>query len=337
MKTILVTWWTGFIGSHTVVALHEAGYTVVSIDNFANSTPEVNRKIEQITGKQPIFYEGSIQDTALLDTIFTAHHIDAVIHFAAYKAVGESCEYPFMYYANNIWGTLALLERMQRHDMKRIVFSSSTTVYAANDLIPPFAEGDQTGKTTNPYGTTKFVAEYLLRDLWTHAWYDALALRYFNPVGAHPSGLLGEDPKGTPTNLLPYLLRVAQWRYPLLKVYGNDYDTKDGSCIRDYIHVQDVAEGHVMALEYMFWHEGMGFDAVNLWTGQWTSVLECLSAAETVLQRAIPYEIAPRRAGDIAVSIASAEKAKKLFAWEAKLTIEDAIRDARHFMQTTHP
>lgn len=314
------------------MALQAAWYSVVSIDNFCNSKKIVNDHILNITWTAPIFYEWDCRDRDFLEGIFQQHPIDAVIHFAACKSVGESCEKPFVYYENNVGGLLVLLEIMQQYSVKDIIFSSSATVYASEVLTPPFAEDDQTGMTTNPYGTTKLIAEYILRDIALHAWFRALALRYFNPVGSHTSGLLGEDPQGTPSNLLPYLLRVASGEYEKLNVYGDDYDTPDGSCIRDYIHVHDVAEGHVAALSYLLDHVELQYDTVNLGTWHWTSVLECIAAAEKVLKRSIPYEVSARRPGDVPVSVASVQKAKKLFAWEAKLSIEEAIRDAWYFL-----
>ncbi len=334
MRTILVTWWAGFIGSHTVVALQQAGYEVVSIDNFANSTPQVNEHIASITWKEVIFYEWNIDDTELLDSIFAKHKIEGVIHFAAFKSVGDSCRDPFAYYENNLVWSLRLFEAMRAHGIKNIIFSSSATVYDVQKLMPPFGEEDLIWNSASPYGTTKIIGEYILRDIAMHSWFHVLALRYFNPVGAHPSWLIGENPKDTPTNLLPIILRVAAGQSPKLNVYGNDYATTDGSCIRDYIHVDDVAQGHVAALAYMLEHPEVSFDAVNLGTGRWTSVLECIAIAEKVTEKKITFEIVARRPWDVPISVAAVEKAKKLFAWEAKLSIEDAVRDAWHFRQS---
>ncbi len=256
MQTILITGWLGYIWSHTAVLFLEAGYQVIIIDNLSNSEITVLDRITDITWKQPIFYQGDIKNKHVLEDVFDQHHIDGVIHFAALKAVGESCAYPFLYYHNNIVGTIHLLECMQKYAIHRIVFSSSATVYDASKSRAPFDEEAPLG-TTNPYGTTKLVMEYLLKDLATHQNLQAICLRYFNPIGAHPSGKIGENPRGIPNNLLPYIFKVAKGELPEVHVFGNDYPTPDGTGIRDYLHVMDLAQAHVIAYEKTLekWYE----------------------------------------------------------------------------------
>lgn len=330
---ILVTGGTGFIGSHTVVELIQAGKEVVIVDNFSNSKPEVLNRIEKITGTRPTFYEADLLDKPAIDQIFDEQKIDAVIHFAGLKAVGESVHKPLEYYHNNITGTLMLCQSMREHGCKKIVFSSSATVYGMNNPVP-FKEGMPTS-ATNPYGYTKVMIEQILTDLAASdpRWSVSL-LRYFNPIGAHPSGLLGEDPNGIPNNLLPYVSQVAAGLRPEVVVYGNDYDTPDGTGVRDYIHVVDLALGHLAAVKYVL--ENTGVEAVNLGTGQGSSVLEIVSAYSRACGRQLPYRIAPRRPGDIATCYADTEKARLLFGWEAKRGIDEMCADSWHFAQNRY-
>ena len=328
--TILVTGGAGFIGSHTVVELQKAGYEVVIIDNFSNSKPEALRRIEKITGKAPRFYEADLCDETAVEKIFTENKIDAAIHFAGLKAVGESVQKPLEYYRNNLLSTLVLCGCMRRHGCKRIVFSSSATVYGMHNKAP-FTE-DMPLSTTNPYGSTKLYIEGILTDLTVaDPDWSVCLLRYFNPIGAHESGLIGESPNGIPNNLLPYVAQVAVGKLPCLGVYGNDYDTPDGTGVRDYIHVVDLALGHLGAVEYVMGHTGV--EAVNLGTGKGSSVLDVVQAFEKASGRKIPYEIKPRRAGDIATCYADSSKAKALFGWEAKRNLDDMCRDGWNFIK----
>ena len=327
---ILVTGGAGYIGSHTCVELLNAGREIVVLDNFCNSKPEALRRIQQITGKQFPFYETDLLDRQGVERVFRENRIDAVIHFAGLKAVGESCQIPLRYYHNNLTGTLVLCQVMEMAGCKRIVFSSSATVYGMHNPVP-FKE-EMPLSTTNPYGTTKLFIEQILTDLWKadNSWSVAL-LRYFNPIGAHPSGLLGEDPNGIPNNLLPYIAQVATGKLPQLSVYGNDYDTPDGTGVRDYIHVVDLAVGHLKALDYL---EGRtGVEAINLGTGVGYSVLEVLHAFEKACGHPIPYRIAPRRPGDIATSYADPAKAKNLLGWTAQHSLEQMCADSWNFTQ----
>ena len=327
---VLVTGGTGFIGSHTCVELIGAGYEPVIVDNLSNSVPEVVDKIEAITGKRPVFYECDILDRAGLRNIFAEHAIDAVIHFAGYKAVGESVQKPLEYYHNNITGTLVLLDVMREFGCKKIVFSSSATVYGVNNPVP-FREEYPTS-ATNPYGYTKVMIEQILTDLCvSDPFWSVVLLRYFNPIGAHESGLLGEDPKGIPNNLMPYIAKVADGKLPELSVYGNDYDTPDGTGIRDYIHVVDLAKGHLAALGYA--SENAAAEAVNLGTGRGSSVLEIVEAFERVNGIRIPYRIAPRRPGDVAWAYADTKKAENLFHWKAEKGIDEMCRDSWNYIE----
>ncbi|MGN0677869.1 MAG: UDP-glucose 4-epimerase GalE [Ruminococcus sp.] len=328
MKNILVTGGTGFIGSHTCVELLNSGYSVVIMDNLSNSKKAVCQRIERITGKTVKFYEADICDYDAFTKIFTENQIDAVIHFAGLKAVGESVQKPVEYYSNNITGTLVLLKAMREYNCKKIVFSSSATVYGMNNKAP-YTE-DMPTSATNPYGYTKVMIEQILRDVCVaDKDFGAVALRYFNPIGADKSGLIGENPNGIPNNLVPYIAQVAQGKLAELRVFGDDYDTPDGTGVRDYIHVTDLAKGHVCALNYSENHDG--FEAVNLGTGNGSSVLEVVKAYEKACGKPIPKKITPRRAGDIATSFANAEKAKKIFGWEAELNIDDMCRDSWNF------
>lgn len=327
---VLVTGGTGFIGSHTCVELLEENHDVVIIDNFYNSKPDVLTKIKEITGKEVIFYEGDVCDRNLLENIFSEQHIDAVIHFAGYKAVGESVEKPLMYYDNNLYSTLVLCETMSKFNCKNLVFSSSATVYG-NPKSVPIQEDFPLGPTTNPYGTTKLMIELILKDLY-HAdneWNIAL-LRYFNPIGAHHSGLIGENPNDIPNNLMPYIVKVANKELDHLNVFGNDYDTVDGTGVRDYIHVVDLAKGHVKAIEWV--HQGKGIDAFNLGTGHGYSVLQVVHAFMKANDIEVPYVIAPRRAGDIAACYADTKKAKEILNWQAEKELETMCKDAWHFV-----
>ena len=317
---VLVTGGAGYIGSHTVVELLNSGYEVVVIDNYSNSSPVCLQRVEKITGKKVVAYQGDVRDHALLQNIFTSHKIDWVIHFAGLKAVGESCEKPLEYYDNNIGGTLALLEEMKAHGCKKIVFSSSATVYGDPERLP-LDELCRIGGTTNPYGTSKYFQELILNDVYNadSEWTVAL-LRYFNPVGAHESGLIGEDPEGIPNNLTPYIAKVAIGELKEIGVFGNDYDTHDGTGVRDYIHVVDLAKGHLAAIEKL---TKAGVYTYNLGTGIGYSVLDVIHAFEKACGHKLPYSIKPRRAGDIASSYTSPDKAKKELGWEAKLGIDD--------------
>ena len=325
---ILVTGGAGYIGSHTVIELMNCGKEVVIVDNFSNSKPEAIKRIAQICGKEPKCYCVDILDRDALDKVFCENKIDSVIHFAGLKAVGESVEKPLEYYHNNITGTLVLCDVMRAHNCKEIVFSSSATVYGMNNPVP-FVEGMPTS-ATNPYGYTKVMIEQILTDLAVadKDW-SVVLLRYFNPIGAHESGLIGEDPNGIPNNLLPYVAQVAVGRRPHLNVYGNDYDTHDGTGVRDYIHVVDLALGHLKALDYADTHKGV--EAINLGTGNGSSVLDVVHAFEEACGHKIPYEIVGRRAGDIATCYANAQKAKELLDWEATRNLAQMCRDAWNF------
>ncbi|MED3667081.1 UDP-glucose 4-epimerase GalE [Geobacillus kaustophilus] len=322
---ILITGGAGYIGSHTCVELLNAGYDIVVIDSLSNSKPEALRRVQQITGKDFPFYQIDLLDRDELEAVFAKHSIDAVIHFAGLKAVGESVELPLLYYHNNITGTLILCDVMRKYGVKNMVFSSSATVYGMPERVP--ITEDFPPQPTNPYGRTKWMIEEILRDLYVsdHSWSIAL-LRYFNPIGAHPSGRIGEDPNGVPNNLMPYITQVAVGKLKELRVFGNDYPTIDGTGVRDYIHVVDLALGHVKALEKVL--ETTGVEAYNLGTGRGYSVLELVSAFERVTGVKIPYTIVDRRPGDVAVCYADPTKAKEKLGWVATRGIEDMCRDA---------
>ncbi len=323
---ILVTGGAGFIGSHTDVELLEAGYDVTVADNLCNANMESIKRIEQITGKKVTFYETDICDAAAMDRIFKTEKIDAVIHFAGLKAVGESVHKPLEYYDNNIHGTLVLLDAMRNNNVKNIIFSSSATVYG-NPAQIPITEECPKGTCTNPYGWTKSMLEQILTDVHTAdpSW-NVILLRYFNPIGAHKSGLIGEDPKGTPNNLLPYVSQVAIGKLKELSIFGNDYPTPDGTGVRDYIHVVDLAKGHVAAINKI--KEAPGVVIYNLGTGKGCSVLDVVHAFEKANDVKVPYVIKPRREGDIATCYSDASKAKKELGWTAQYDIEDMCRDA---------
>ena len=328
MKNILVTGGAGFIASHTDVVLLENDYGVIAIDNFSNSNMEPIQNVEKITGKKIKFYEGDVRDKDILNKIFDENDIYAVIHFAGLKAVGESCVKPVEYYDNNLISTLVLIEVMRAHNCKNLVFSSSATVYGTPKALP-LTENSPIGGTTNPYGTTKLMIENILRDVYAadNSWHIAL-LRYFNPVGAHESGLIGEDPNGIPNNLMPYVAKVAAGKLPYVNVFGNDYPTPDGTGVRDYIHVMDLAEGHIAALKNI---EKFGATAVNLGTGIGYSVLDMIKAFSKACGHDIPYKIVDRRPGDVASCYASPDFAKEFINWEAKRNLEDMCRDLWKF------
>ena len=329
MKTVLVTGGTGYIGSHTVVSLIQNGYDVVIVDNLYNSNKAVLKRIETITGVLPKFYQIDILDREGLDRVFAENSIDAVIHFAGYKAVGESVAKPLLYYENNITGSLNLYAAMAKAGCKTIVFSSSATVYG-NPEKCPITEDSKVGGTTNPYGTSKLMNEHILEDVCiSDADWSVMLLRYFNPIGAHISGLLGEVPNGIPNNLVPYIARVANGTLEYLRVFGNDYPTEDGTGVRDYIHVMDLANGHIGALQYAMEHKGV--EHVNLGTGKGYSVLDVLHAYEKACGKELPYRILERRPGDIAECYADPSKAEKLFGWKAQYGIDDMCRDSWNF------
>ena len=327
---VLVTGGCGFIGSHTVVCLLQRGYEVVVVDDLSNSSEKVLDRIDQIVGEDAAerltFVRADVADRDALDAIFDEFSIEAVIHFAGFKAVGESVEKPIEYYSNNIGNTLALVDAMRNHDCKSIVFSSSATVYGDPDRLP-LTEDSPKKPATNPYGWTKWMIEEMLRSLVVAdpAW-NVVLLRYFNPIGAHPSGLMGEDPKGIPNNLLPYVSQVAVGRRDAVHVFGNDYDTPDGTGVRDYVHVMDLAEGHVAALA---WMEGRsGCEVFNLGTGRGTSVLEIIKAFSEACGKELPYVVEPRRAGDVTANWADCTKAREQLGWEAKYGIAEMCRDS---------
>ena len=326
MKKILVTGGLGFIGSHTVIQLIENGYEPVIVDNLVNSKLEVLNRLEKITGVRPAFYQYDVRDEEHLDKIFEENDIFAVIHFAGLKAVGESIEKPKLYYDNNIGSSEVLLKVMAKHNVKKLVFSSSATVYGNPKRVPIY-ESDPIGETTNPYAETKVRIEYMLKDLYAQdkSW-DLAILRYFNPIGAHKSGLIGEDPQGIPNNLMPYVTQVAVGKLPQLSVFGDDYDTPDGTCIRDYIHVVDLARGHVLTLKKLA--ENPGLVIYNLGTGVGTSVLELVHAFEKANKLKINYKIAPRRGGDIPVCYANVDKAYKEIGFKTEFNIVDCCRDS---------
>ncbi len=330
--SILVTGGAGYIGSHTVVELLNSGREVVIIDNFSNSKPEVLENIKKITGKDFKFYEINYLDKEKLEKVFEENKIEAVMNFAGYKAVGESTKKPLEYYENNISGALVLLKTMQKYNVKKFIFSSSATVYGEPEQIP-ITEECKTGGTTNPYGTTKLFIEQILQDLYKsdNSW-DIAILRYFNPVGAHESGLIGEEPQGIPNNLMPYIVRVASGELEQLSVFGNDYNTPDGTGVRDYIHVVDLAKGHIKALEKLE-KENKGIFVYNLGTGTGYSVLDMVKAFEEATEQKVNYKIVERRPGDIATCYSNPEKAKTELGWEANKTLKDMCKDSWRYIQ----
>lgn len=324
---ILLTGGMGFIGSHTAVVLIEAGHDVVLFDNLSNADRSVLDRIETITGRRPVFIEGDIRDAAAMEKALDG--VDAVIHFAGLKAVGESVSKPVEYYDNNVNGTLVLLAAMRRKGVNRIIFSSSSTVYGTPETLP-LTEDCPTGEPTNPYGRSKLHIEQILADVCrAYPEFSAVCLRYFNPIGAHPSGLIGEDPNGIPNNLLPYVARVAHGTLPRLRVFGHDYPTPDGTGVRDFIHVMDLAGGHAKAVPYIMNHTG--WIAINLGCGRGYSVLEVVKAFEKASDRSVPYELVDRREGDIAANWCDPARAERLLGWKASRTIDDMCRDAWNF------
>lgn len=323
--TILLTGATGFIGSHTWLSLQTAGLRVIGLDDFSNSSPEVLRRLERLSGQRPVFERADVGNEAALDALFRRHRIDAVVHFAAFKAVGESTARPLEYYRNNLGGLISLTRVMQRHGCRRLVFSSSATVYGQPETLP--IREDSPLSTTSPYGATKLMGETILHDLErSEAGWSMALLRYFNPVGAHDSGLIGEAPQGIPNNLMPYVTQVAVGQRETLKVFGNDYDTPDGTGVRDYIHVVDVAEGHLAALQKLLGSPGSL--TVNLGTGRGHSVLEVVKAFERASGRTIPYEFAPRRPGDVAACYADPSRAQELLGWRAVRDLDTMCADS---------
>ena len=333
-KTILVTGGTGYIGSHTVVELIGAGYEVVILDNLYNSSKAVLKRIEKITGVLPKFYEVDILDAPALNQVFEENHLDAVIHFAGYKAVGESVSKPLTYYQNNIAGSLNLYETMLKHGVHNLVFSSSATVYGDPASVP-ICEDFPLGPTTNPYGTSKLYNEQILRDVCkAYPQFSVVLLRYFNPIGAHKSGLIGEVPNGIPNNLLPYIAQVAIGKREYLSVFGNDYNTVDGTGVRDYIHVVDLALGHIKAIEYALEHDGV--EAVNLGTGHGYSVLQVKDAFAKACGKEIAFKLVDRRPGDIAECYADTTKAREVLGWSAQYDIDTMCQDSWRF-QSMNP
>jgi len=323
--TILLTGACGYIGSHTWVSLAQAGFQVVGVDNFANSSPGVLPRLQRLTEQAPVFEQVDVRNAAALDEVFARHRVDAVVHFAALKAVGESTTQPLPYYANNLGGLMTVCQVMQSHGCLRLVFSSSATVYGAPQRLP-IAE-DAPLSATNPYGQTKLMGETLLQDLaQAHAGWRHVSLRYFNPVGAHESGLIGEEPRGTPNNLMPYVAQVAAGQRPYLQVFGNDYPTPDGTGVRDYLHVVDLAQGHVAALQWLL--GGGDTLTVNLGTGQGSSVLEVVNAYAQASGREIPYRVAPRRPGDVAACWANASRAREVLGWRANKGLREMCGDS---------
>lgn len=329
-EKILVTGGTGFIGSHTAIELLNDHYDIDILDNLSNSKISILDKIEQITGKRPNFYQIDLLDYPALEQLFADNHYDLVIHFAGLKAVAESVEKPLTYYENNITGTLNLLKCMQRHSVKKILFSSSATVYGEQDKSG-YDESMQTGiNLTNPYGRTKYMLEEILKDVSkSNPEFHVTILRYFNPIGNHPSGIIGEDPNGIPNNLMPIIMNVYQGRTPELSVYGHDYNTPDGTCIRDYIHVVDLAQGHLAAMQHM----KPGVSIYNLGTGHGISVLEMIAAFEKNSGKKLPYHFAPRRPGDLPEIFADPSKAARELHWSTHLSIDDAMRDTITYLQ----
>lgn len=328
--TVLVTGGMGYIGSHTCVELLEQGMDVVVVDNLVNSSAEAGRRVEQITGRPLKFYQMDVRDRAGLDRIFTEQKIDCVIHFAGLKAVGESVQMPLEYYDNNLGSTITLCEAMRDHGVRQIIFSSSATVYSGDNEMPLY-ETSRTGNCTNPYGWTKYVCEQILRDyvVADPSW-SVVLLRYFNPIGGHPSGLLGDDPNGIPNNLMPYIARVAAGQLDKLTIFGDDYPTPDGTCRRDYLHVVDLAKGHLKAIDYAMEHTGA--EAFNLGTGHAVSVLELVNTFMEATGVNVPYVIGPRREGDLPQMWADTHKAETVLGWKAEKTVADMCRDSWNFV-----
>jgi UDP-glucose 4-epimerase len=329
---ILVTGGAGFIGSHTCVLLLEAGYDIVVLDNFHNSHIEAVNRVKQISGRCFDLVQADVNDKAALETIFQSYNIDAVVHFAGLKAVGESCKIPLTYFHNNVTGTISLCEVMAKHGCGKLVFSSSATVYGDPDTVP-IGESSRTW-ATNPYGRSKLMVEQILTDLQNSQpdFWNITLLRYFNPIGAHPSGLIGEDPNDIPNNLLPYVAQVASGKLKTVNVFGNDYETPDGTGVRDYIHVLDLGAGHIKALEHLN-KTPRGLHIFNLGTGRGCSVLEIIEKFRAISGQPIPYKIAPRRAGDIATCYADPRKAQSELSWSCQYNLDDMIRHAWHWQK----
>ncbi len=327
---VLVTGGTGYIGSHTVVELIEAGYEVFIVDNLYNSKKDVLEKIKTITGEKPEFYEVDLRDAEALAKVFQENQIDSVIHFAGLKAVGESCEQPLRYYENNLGGTINLLECMEEFGVKRLIFSSSATVYGVQET-PEYVETMTTGQNiSSPYGRTKYMIEEILKDVVAaHPDFGVTILRYFNPIGAHKSGLIGEDPNDKPNNLMPIIMKVATGEYEQLSIYGDDYETPDGTCVRDYIHAVDVAKGHIAALE----HLDAGVQIYNLGSGEGHSVFEMVQAFDQASGIKLPSQIVGRRAGDLAIFYANPSLAQEKLGWTTELSIDDAMKDTLNFLK----
>ncbi|MBP3713461.1 MAG: UDP-glucose 4-epimerase GalE [Bacilli bacterium] len=331
IKNVLVTGGVGYIGSHTVLSLIEHGYNPIIIDNLSNSSEKVLPRLEKISSKKIKFYKGDVCNKEDLEVIFKENKIDAIIHFAGLKAVGESVQKPVEYYRNNLDSTLTLLEEMLKYQIKNIIFSSSATVYGIPNHVP-LTESDPIGKATNPYGQTKIIQEGIFQDFsFVHKDYNICLLRYFNPIGAHPSGMIGEAPNGIPNNLMPYITQVAVGKREKLHIFGNDYNTPDGTCIRDYVHVCDLAEGHVLSLKKLAQEPGLVI--YNLGTGKGTSVLELVHAYEKATGVKIPYQIDARRPGDVEANYAATTKAEKELGFKAKFSIEDSCRDSNNWQQ----
>jgi len=332
MKTILITWWTWYIGSHWVVSLIEKWYKVIIIDNLSNSDFSTLENIEKITWEKPIFYNTDLKNYNETEKVFMENTINSVIHFAWAKAVWESCEEPFYYYNNNIVWSLNLFEIMNKYDVKNIIFSSSATVYKPDEKAP-FSETTLTWNTTNPYWTTKFIIENILRDLSNHKWFNVINLRYFNPIWAHKSWLIWENPNGIPNNLLPFVMKIASWELEQIKVFWDDYNTKDGTWERDYIHVLDLIDGHIKALEYIEKNINSNiYEEINLGTWKSSSVLEIIETTKKITWKNIKHKITSRRPWDIAISYCNPVKAKELLWWKSIHSIKEAINDSWRFI-----
>lgn len=334
MQTILVTGGAGYIGSHTVLQLLETNHRVIVLDNLCNSSKEALKRVEELTAKTLTFVEGDIRDSKALDKLFAEHQVDAVIHFAGLKAVGESVAKPLMYYDNNVNGSLVLCAAMARNNVKNLVFSSSATVYGDPTELP-LHEGLPTGQPTNPYGQSKLMVELVLRDLHkSDSSWNIAVLRYFNPAGAHSSGRIGENPNGIPNNLMPFITQVATGKREFLSIFGNDYDTPDGTGVRDYIHVDDLANGHLKALQKL--QQDVGLVTYNLGTGQGYSVLDMIKEFEKQSGKAVPYKFVPRREGDVAACYADPKMAAQALGWQAQKGLADMCRDSWHW-QSNNP